>query len=109
MQLLAIAGTILGLVGLAGGVVGYFAKSRGDSIIEYQAREISLRDGTIARLEKDNAALVAKSNSQAEQIITLTGLAQGSPQLLKLTDEIKNLVREFRNAGKDSRNRGGGA
>lgn len=95
MQLLAIAGTILGLVGLAGGVVGYFAKSRGDSIIEYQAREISLRDGTIARLEKDNAALLAKSNSQAEQIATLTGLAQGSPELVKLAGEIKSLTSAF--------------
>lgn len=95
MQLLAIAGTILGLVGLAGGVVGYFAKSRGDSIIEYQAREISLRDGTIARLEKDNAALTSKVESQAEQIVTLTGLAQGSPELVKLAGEIKTLTSAF--------------
>lgn len=103
MQLFAIAGTILGLIGLAGGIVGYFAKSRGDSIIEYQAREITLRDGTIARLEKDNAGLNSKVESQAEQIVILTGLAQGSPQLIELTREVKNLVKEFRDAQKHSK------
>lgn len=96
MELLTIAGTVLGLTGLAGGAVGYFAKAKGDSIIAYQAREIELRDGSIARLEKDNAALVAKCDSQAEQIETLKGLAQGSPQLVKLTNEIKGLVQFLR-------------
>lgn len=96
MDLLAIAGSIFGVVGIAGGAVGYFAKAKGDSIIAYQAREIELRDGSIARLEKDNAALSAKCDSQAEQIETLKGLAQGSPQLVKLTNEIKGLVQFLR-------------
>lgn len=99
MDILAIAGTILGLVGLAGGAAGYFSKSRGDSIIAYQAREIELRDGTIARLEKDNAALSAKSDSQTEQIETLKSLAQGSPQLIALTEEIKGLVNYIKKKG----------
>lgn len=96
MDVLTIAGSVLGFVGLAGGAVGYFAKAKGDSIIAYQAREIELRDGTIARMEKDNAALTAKCDSQAEQIQTLKGLAQGSPQLVKLTNEIKGLVQFLR-------------
>jgi hypothetical protein len=93
MEILSIVGGIFGIVGLAGGVAGYFAKSKGDSIIAYQAREIELRDGSITRLEKDNAALTAKSDSQTEQIEVLKGLAQGSPQLVKLTGEIKNLIK----------------
>lgn len=84
--------TIIGVTGLIGGAVGYFAKGRGDSIIAYQAKELELRDGTIARLEKDNAALTATNQAKAEQIEVLTSLAQGSPQLVKLTDEIKKLV-----------------
>lgn len=92
MDLLAIAGAIFGIVGITGGAAGFFKSSRGDKIITYQAREIELRDGSIARLEKDNAALVAKCDSQAEQIETLTGLAQGSPQLASLTKQIKSLV-----------------
>lgn len=84
--------TIVGVTGLIGGAVGYFAKGRGDSIIAYQAKEIELRDGTIARLEKDNSALAATCEAQKEQIAVLTGLAQGSPQLVKLTDEIKKLI-----------------
>lgn len=42
MDLLTIAGSIFGVVGIAGGAVGYFAKAKGDSIIAYQAREIEL-------------------------------------------------------------------
>lgn len=100
MDILAIAGTVLGLVGLAGGAAGYFSKSRGESIIAYQAREIELRDGSISRLEKSEAALTAKVDSQAEQIQTLTGLAQGSPQLVELTKEIKGLVTYLKKGGR---------
>lgn len=92
LQVLSITAGAIGIIGVVGGIVGYFAKSRGDSIIEYQAREITLRDGTIARLEKDNAALTAKSNSQAEQIETLKGLAQGSPELRKVSQELARLT-----------------
>lgn len=93
MDVITLFTTIVGVTGLIGGAVGYFAKGRGDSIIAYQAKELELRDSTIARLEKDNAALTATNAAQKEQIEVLTGLAQGSPQLVKLTDEIKKLVR----------------
>lgn len=85
MDYLALAGAILALVGIAGGSAGYFKSKRGDAIIAYQARELELRDGTIARLEKDNLALSTKCDSQTEQIATLKELAQGSPQLKLLT------------------------
>ncbi len=94
-DILSIATTVLGLVGLSGGAAGYFAKSRGDSIIAYQAKELELADRENKRLENANAALTAKSNSQAEQIETLTGLAQGSPQLAKLTDAINKQGEAF--------------
>lgn len=92
MDVITVFTTIVGVAGLIGGAIGYFAKGRGDSIIAYQAKELELRDGTIARLEKDNAALTATNTAQKEQIEVLTGLAQGSPQLVKLTDEIKKLI-----------------
>lgn len=93
LQLLAVAGTVAGLVGIAGGSAGYFKSKRGDAIIAYQARELELRDGTIARLEKDNTALSAKCDSQAETIAVLKPLSQGSPQL-----EVLNANMEKNNA-----------
>ena len=93
MDILPIAGTVLGIVGLAAGCVGYFKKSTGDSIIAYQAREIELRDGSIARLEKSEAALTAERDRLKEENATLKELAQGSPQLVKLTNEIAALVK----------------
>jgi len=85
MDILALSGGILAIVGIAGGSAGYFKSKRGDAIIAYQAREIELRDGTIVRLEKDNLALSTKVDSQTEQLATLKELAQGSPQLKLLT------------------------
>lgn len=102
LALLALAGTIAGLVGIAGGAVGYFKSSRGNAIIAYQAKEIELRDGTIARLEKDNAALSATRDSQQGQIETLKELAQGSPQLKLLvsaTDKNNSLLEKLLNRG----------
>lgn len=93
MDVISIFSIIVGVAGSIGGAVGYFAKGRGDSIIAYQAKEIELRDGTIARLEKDNAAFAARDTAQKEQITVLTGLAQGSPELVKLAEEIKRLIK----------------
>lgn len=81
------------IVGALGGSIGYFAKARGDSIIKYQAIEITNRDQTIARIEKDNAALLSENNLLHEQNKKLSDLAQGSPQLKKLTDAIATLTR----------------
>lgn len=96
VQLLA---TAIGLIGLAGGVTGYFAKGRGDSIIKYQANEIELRDGTIARLKEEGIAKDEQLKSKDLQIEQIQGhnkylqrMAQGSPQLVKLTKEIKRLA-----------------
>ncbi len=64
---LSIFATVIGLLGLSGGAVGYFAKSRGDSIIKYQAVELDLRDKAIARLEKDLAAANTKNDTLEKQ------------------------------------------
>lgn len=85
MDVLALAGGVLAIVGIAGGSAGYFKSKRGDAIIAYQARELELRDGTIARLEKDNIAVSTERDSLKEQNATLKELAQGSPQLKLLT------------------------
>lgn len=84
--------TAIGIIGIAGGIAGYFGKSRGDSIITYQATEISLRDSTIKRLEAEVVSLESENRLLREQNKTLKGLAQGSPELVKLTAEIKALT-----------------
>lgn len=94
MDVLQIFATVIGIVGLAGGAVGYFAKGRGDSIIQYQARELQLRDETINRLEKENISLAKERDTLKEQNEKLWERAQGTPQLNKLASEIKRLVGE---------------
>lgn len=96
MDLLSLAGYAFGLIGFAGGAVGYFAKGRGDSIISYQATELKLRDETIARQDKEITALTTERDSLKNENSRLVGLAQGSPQLVKLTNEIRKLVSEIR-------------
>ena len=102
---LSIFAAILGIVGLAGGAVGYFAKGRGDSIIAYQSNEIQLRDGTITRLEKEKAEVVTNCAAKDEAIKQLQDhnaylqkLAQGSPQLKKLTVAIENQTKAIAKA-----------
>lgn len=91
MNALQILSSVLGVLGLAGGSVAYFAKNRGDSIITYQSKEIELRDGTIARLEKDNSALTREVETLRESNDVLKQLAQGSPELSKLVKVVKTL------------------
>lgn len=94
---LSIFATVLGIVGLSGGAVGYFAKGRGDSIIKYQAIEIQNRDGTISTIKDENTTLKAELLAKEEALKQLKEhnnylqkLAQGSPQLAKLTKAIEN-------------------
>ena len=97
MDVISLFTTIIGVTGLVGGAVGYFAKGRGDSIIAYQAREIELRNGTITNLEKDKTALEATNLAKDATIeelkrnnAYLQKLGQGSPQLKKLTIAVEN-------------------
>lgn len=85
--------TILVFIGLVGGGAAFFGKSRGDSIIKYQTNEITLRDGTITRLEKDVAALTSENKVLKDQNNKLGELAQGSPQLETLTKAVENLTK----------------
>lgn len=87
----SIFAVILGVVGVLGGAVGYFAKGRGDAIIAYQAKELLLNKDTVARLEKEVTALTAERDSLLTQNHTLTKLAQGSPQLKSVSRELSKL------------------
>lgn len=104
MDVLSIATTIFGIVGFAGGAVGYFAKGRGDSIIAYQAKELELRNETTTRLEKENAALRAERDSLLTQSETLTKLAQGSPQLESVATQLSKLSKLIEKVVKDRGN-----
>lgn len=95
MDVLPIAATSIGIIVGLGGTAGFFAKSKGDSIIAYQSTELGLRDETIKRLEGEKAALLteqAASKASAERLKIeadrLAGLAQGNPQLEALTKAI---------------------
>jgi len=94
MNAISLLATILGIIAIGGGVTAYFGKSRGDSIIRYQAEEMELKQGTIARLKEENAALASENTSLKTQMERMERLVQGSPQLIKMTSEIKNLVQE---------------
>lgn len=92
MDVISLFTTLFGIVGFAGGAVGYFAKGRGDSIIAYQEKQIKLLQDDNARLEKSVVSLEAERDGLNRENKTLQRLAQGSPQLAKLTSEIKGLV-----------------
>lgn len=95
MNVLYLFSIAVGVVGGLGGVVGYFAKGRGDSIIAYQSNELSLRDGTIARQKEELAAVTAERDTLKRQNTDLIGLVQGSPELVKLTEQIKVLAQKI--------------
>lgn len=97
MDVLSLSATVFGIVALAGGAAGYFKASRGDSIIKYQATEIDLRDGKIGNLEKDLASIRQQLDAkneiakrQDDHIKNLQRMAQGAPQLKRLTTAIEN-------------------
>lgn len=110
MDVIPLSATIFGLVALAGGAAGYFKASRGDSIIKYQATEIALRDGKIAGLEKDMAALTESCNAKDQTIAELKKhnaylqkLPMGGPQLKKLNSAaekqataVEKLIKEVK-------------
>lgn len=83
----------IAIISAIGGSIGYFAKSRGDQIIKYQAIEITNRDQTIARLEKDISGLQSENRLLHDQNKKLGDLAQGNPQLKRLTQAITTLTR----------------
>lgn len=90
-EYLSAAATLFGVVGLSGGVVGYFAKGRSDAIIKAQSELIDVRDKQISDKNQQIAALTAERDTLKSQTDVLTGLAQGSPQLGKLASAIENL------------------
>lgn len=103
MDVVTIFTTGIGVAGLVGGAVGYFAKGRGDSIIQYQATELKLRDETNKRIEKENTALITERDALLRERETLTKLAQGSPQLEKLTKQIGLLIKELSKSNGDKK------
>lgn len=89
MDIFTVIGVALGFIGLTGGGAGYFKSQRGESIIRLQATEIDTLNGKTSRLEKDLAAVTAERDRYCEENSTLKELAQGSPQLIKLTAAIE--------------------
>lgn len=96
---LQLALVIAGIGGTLGGFAGYFAKARAEAVIALLTKENDVLKDANTRLEKEAAAKDAVNAQQKQQIDTLTGLAQGSPQLIKLTGEIKSLVAYIKKRG----------
>ncbi len=97
MDAISIFATVLGIAGIAGGASGYFAKSRGETIISLQGKEIEYWKDRATQLEKDNASVTASRDALERENSRLIGLAQGSPQLAKLTKEIRNFLQYLKN------------
>lgn len=97
MDTISILATVLGIAGIAGGASGYFAKSRGETIISLQGKEIEYWKDRATQLEKDGAALTADRDALKRENSRLIRLAQGSPQLVKLTKQIAELVSYLKN------------
>lgn len=76
MDILTALATCIGLVGAAGGAVGYFGKARGDTIIAYQEKALKLRDDDIARLQRENEGLLKENMTLREQNKILQGLVE---------------------------------
>lgn len=89
-------------VGFVSGLVGYYGKSRGDSIIRYQAKDVVALKSLNETLEKEKTALIAERDGYKRENDTLKGLAQGSPQLIKLTTEISKLTTQVAKIAKDN-------
>jgi len=95
MDVLPIAATSIGIIVGLGGTAGFFAKSKGDSIIAYQSTELQLRndkikdlEGQIATLQTEQAASKASAERLKIEADRLATLAQGNPQLEALTKAI---------------------
>ncbi len=97
MDALSIFATVLGIAGIAGGASGYFAKSRGETIISLQGKEIEYWKDRATQLEKDLAATSADRDALKRENSRLIRLAQGSPKLVQLTKEIRDLVSYLKN------------
>lgn len=91
---LSVFAVAFGIIGFAGGAVGYFAKGRSDAIIKAQAELIDVRDRKIADQDSQITALTAERDTLKDTNKTLTGLAQGAPELVVLAKEIHGLPKE---------------
>lgn len=91
MNVFQLLTVLLGIAGMAGGAAGYFAKSRGDTIISLQGKEIEYWKDKATQLEKDFAAVQAERNSVKQLNVSLMDEARGNPQLAKLSKEVKIL------------------
>jgi hypothetical protein len=89
---LGIVLSTFGLIGFAGGAVGYFAKGRAEAVIALSAKENALLKDDVARLEKTNAALTAENARLVVENTQLWNKAQGSDKLVELAGDIKGLV-----------------
>ncbi len=57
MDVLQIIAYITGVAGFVAGLLGYYGKARGDSIIEYQSKTIASQKDYISTLESDKRVL----------------------------------------------------
>lgn len=93
MNVISILLSAFGIIGVAGGAAGYFKASLGNSVIKGQAELINTRDLKLADQDKMIVALQSENKVLVEQNQTLKALAQGAPQLKKLTTSIEKLIK----------------
>lgn len=89
--------TIFGIIGFAGGAVGYFAKGRAEAVIALSAKENALLKDDNTRLEKALAARDAENARLKVENEQLWNKAQGSDKLAALTSTIADMVDYIKN------------
>jgi hypothetical protein len=92
MDVWAVAGYIVGIISGLGALAAWFDRSRGRAVIELQKDTIDTFKEREVQLDKELAAKNAQLAASETQNKRLSELAQGSPQLVELTNQIKNLV-----------------
>jgi hypothetical protein len=97
MNALQILSIFILVIGLAGAGAGYFWKSRGDTVIQLQGKEIEYWKGQASIEKSEREKTDVENATLKEQNKKLAELAQGSPQLINLTKAIRSLVTQNKN------------
>lgn len=84
--------TAFGVIGIAGYAVGYFGKGRAEAISKAKDELLAVQDREIANYKSELESVKRENGNLKAQNSGLLHAAQGAPQLVKLTEEIRRLA-----------------
>lgn len=86
MEWLGAVGTIFGLAGTVGGVVGFLSYGRAKTIIELQQDEIKAREERYNTITAQYTEVKAQASAAEEKAKVLEGLVTQTPGITKLAE-----------------------